>query len=79
MPLVSDIQADIEIKMQAIADIKSQIIARAGELKGLENFKKLLYASGGELESLFSNCIERCGGTIAAARYSDEEFVCAFR
>ena len=49
--------------------------AKAEEIKNLEIFKKLIYASGQELEDIFEACLKKLGGIIGDARYSDEEFV----
>jgi hypothetical protein len=54
-------------------------IAGAELLKAeLESYKKLLYATGPELEQVFRKCLETLGATTSPARYSQEEFIFDF-
>lgn len=75
MPLVPEITSAINAKRAAISALESEIVEAKRKKRELEEFKKLLYASGGELEEIFAACLERCGGTIEPAKYSQEEFL----
>jgi hypothetical protein len=79
MPLVGELRAEIEERKNNIARLEKEIEGRLGNIADLEVFKKLLYVGGRELENLFEHCLEQCGGTISAARYSDEEFVLEYK
>ncbi|MEQ1704633.1 MAG: hypothetical protein ABL867_01510, partial [Rickettsiales bacterium] len=63
----------------AIQAIEVEISGHKIEKAGLEIFKKLLYASGSELEQIFALCIEKLGAKILPAKYSDEEFVIEYK
>jgi len=79
IPLVSDIQKKIEEKKVGIEKIQDEIIEHEKKKHELEKFKKLLFVSGTELEEIFSTCLEKCGGRIESARYSQEEFVLHYK
>jgi hypothetical protein len=79
VPGLEDIQSGISEKKTGIAALEQQIAADLEEIGKLEEFKKLLYVSGHELEDIFEACLVKCGGTIKEARYSDEEFVLEHR
>jgi hypothetical protein len=61
-------QAEIDSLVASVADLGVQRVA-------LDEYKKLLYASGAELERIFAQCLEELGATINPPRYSTEEFV----
>ena len=79
MPVVPDIQAEIDQKKAAILALETEITTAEAAKKELEKFKKLLYASGVELEEIFAECLSRCGGKVLPAKYSQEEFVLEYK
>jgi hypothetical protein len=79
MPLVPEIQATIDERKTAIVALNREIAKEEEKKRKLEDFKSLLYATGVELESVFATCLERCGGRISPAAYSQEEFVLDYK
>jgi hypothetical protein len=79
MPLVEGFRSEISQLESKIDELRSKIANRAAAIGDLERFKKLLYASGRELEEIFAEGIKRCGGLIEEARYSDEEFIVSYK
>ena len=75
MPLVKDIDNAISDNQRQIQALEATIGELQRQRSDLEAFKKLLYASGQELEAIFAQCLEMLGGKVTSARYSQEEFV----
>ncbi len=69
---VKRITEDINRKNKNIEDINA-------EIEKLNEYKKLIYSSGKELEEIVGNCFEKLGGTISPAQYSEEEFVLTYK
>lgn len=74
-PRTPEIQADIDSKRKLIEDFEAEILEHEKEKAEIEKFKKLLYGDGKELEEIFALCLEKLGGKVKAAKYSEEEFV----
>jgi hypothetical protein len=79
MPLIPNIDAAILEKKNRIRALEDEVTFAENEKADIEKFKKLLFASGHELEDIFSLCLARCGGKIIPAKYSQEEFVLEYR
>ena len=79
MPRTPEIQADIDSKRARIAALEAEITERQKEKQEIEKFKKLLYGDGKELEEIFALCLEKLGGKVRAAKYSEEEFVLEYK
>ena len=79
MPRTSEIQADIDRKRARIDALETEIAERQKETQEIEKFKTLLYGDGKELEELFALCLEKLGGKVRAAKYSEEEFVLEYK
>jgi len=79
MPLVGEIRSEVEERETTIASLEREISDRLEKIRSLEIYKKLLYAGGHELEALFADCLEQCGGVIKPAHYSDEEFILEYK
>lgn len=75
MRFVNDIQNRIDEKRKAIITIEDEIADHLQEKSDLEKYKLLLFGSGFDLERIFSQCVERLGAKVVAAKYSDEEFI----
>jgi len=78
LPGQSDIGREIAVKLKTIETLESEIESLEARLKDREEYKKLLYASGVELEQIFSRCLRELGATVTPAKYSNEEFVVQF-
>jgi hypothetical protein len=59
MPVIPAIQATIDEKKRQISLLNGEIAEEEKKKQGLEAFKKLLYATGTELENIFAACLAR--------------------
>ena len=75
IPELSKYRAEIERRRNAIRELTAEIEQLDGKVESVQEFLKLLYASGTDLENIFSRCLTECGGKITPAKYSREEFV----
>ena len=78
VPGVTSIEEKIAKKAEEIEAIQAQIGKLKGEQSSLEKYRKLLYASGTELEEIIQECLEKLGGLVTPAKYGQEEFVLVF-
>jgi hypothetical protein len=78
VPGIVELDTAIEARQETIRGIKIEIATMVMKKGELEWFRKLVYETGTELEKVFSVCLERMGGSITPARYSQEEFVFEF-
>ena len=74
MPLINEINNDIEELLKNISDEQSQIHQLTVQKVEIEEYKKLVYTDGKELEDIFKKCLESLGGKIEPAKYSNEEY-----
>lgn len=79
VPGVSAIEAAIAAKQTSISDLQAEIAALSEQKRALDYYKQLLYMSGTALERVFATCLEKLGGTIRPAKYSEEEFVLEYK
>ncbi|MBC8726588.1 hypothetical protein F6X37_35340 [Paraburkholderia sp. 31.1] len=75
MPLVASLQGKIDALQAEIETKQAERDARIVERDEFARYKKLLYCSGFEFEDLVADCLQKLGGAVSEARYSDEEFV----
>lgn len=78
VPGIAEYQRQIEEHHQAIRELEGKIATADGLKSEREWYKKLLYATGPELEQVFCKCLEKLGATIVPAQYWQEEFVFDF-
>jgi len=78
VPGVASIEDKIANNAGEIEVIQAQIDNLKGEQASLEKYRKLLYASGTELEEIVRECLEMLGGQVTPAQYGQEEFVLVF-
>jgi hypothetical protein len=62
-----------------IEALEAEIAQHQREKQEIEKFKKLLYGDGKELEDIFSLCLEKLGGKVKEAKYSEEEFILEYK
>jgi hypothetical protein len=79
MPLVPEIQSMIDEKASKIDVLNVEIAKQEEKMKSIEEFKKLIYASGRELEEIFAASLRKCGGIVTPAKYSEEEFILKYQ
>jgi hypothetical protein len=78
VPGISQLETEIEIRIGEIEKLKKEVVSLESQRGALEWYRKLLYASGAELEMVFRKCLETMGGAVTPAKYSQEEFVLDF-
>jgi hypothetical protein len=74
MPFVDGINAEIAQKNAAIESLRQEIAARAQKLTEIEKWKKLVYATGRELEQIFEEAVIKLGAKTKPAA-AEEEFI----
>jgi hypothetical protein len=74
MPFVDVINAEIAQKNTAIESLRQEIAARSQKLAGIEKWKKLVYATGLELEQIFEEAVIKLGAITKPAA-AEEEFI----
>ena len=79
VPLLVGIQAEIGKTKANIESLQSDMVQLEKKKQELNEYKKLLYADGKELEEIFARCLRDLGGTISPAQYSQEEYVLEYR
>ena len=62
-------------KINSLESDKQNLQANLNEL---HEIRKLLYATGKELEDVLSECLENLGGSVEPASYGEEEYVLIF-
>jgi len=79
IPGVAQVADQIQTHHNQIETLLKEIAALQEKMDYLNNYKRLLYGSGPELEDIVSLCFSKLGGDITPARYSQEEFILVFR
>jgi hypothetical protein len=75
VPQTPEIEAQIANKRENIGKLFDEIGALEARRRALEDYKRLLYASGPELEEIVKRCLEEVGGKVTPSRYGQEEYV----
>jgi len=75
VPGAVDLSKDVEDLSRAIADIEAKKVQKLDDLKKREQWAKLVYATGAELEKIFGESLTLLGGKISEAKYATEEYV----
>ena len=78
MPFVNAINAEIAQKNGAIETLQREIAAKEQERAEIEKWKKLVYATGRELEQIFEDAIIKLGAKTKPAA-AEEEFIYEFK
>jgi hypothetical protein len=79
VPGITDLLTQVEGKQSKIQKIEAEISKLRGTIDRLNDYKKLLYSTGHELEDIVARCFEELGGQIIPAKYSEEEFVLIYK
>lgn len=79
LPGVPALQAQVRQNVEKIESIRGQIEALQDQITDIEDYKKILYGSGPELETVFRRALEQMGGKVARAKYSREEYILEWR
>ena len=78
VPGVEDISMDIVTRRKGISDLFSEIEELDAKRRELLDFKRLLFASGTDLEEVVDRSLTSLGGTVTPAKYGEEEYILEF-
>lgn len=78
VPHVDEIENEISIRRKKINDTFDEIKKLEAERQSLEEYKRLLFASGAYLEEIVKKAFEDLGGKITSAKYGQEEYILEF-
>lgn len=78
VPHVSKIQDEIKEKEKQIDAISGEIGKLEVRRESLNSYRKLLYASGFDLEEIVKICFEELGASVAPTKYGQEEYVLVY-
>jgi hypothetical protein len=78
MPFVKDINAEIAHKNDAIETMRQEIAVKEQERAEIEKWKKLVYATGRELEQVFEEALIKLGAKTKPAA-AEEEFIFEYK
>jgi hypothetical protein len=78
MPLVADLTMQVSIAKGLIADERQKIERLEAQIREICSFRRLVYATGCELEGILRLSLERLGARVTPAKYSQEEYVLEF-
>ena len=75
MPFVPDLVRQIYEGEVAIARLSKEIGETRAKIDEINLFRLLLYGTGTELENVVKASLERLGGKVSPAKYSQEEYI----
>jgi len=78
VPGVPDLVIQIDEKRGQIQALETEITDLNENVDSLNEYKRLLYATGSELENIVERCFKEIGGQVSPAKYSQEEFVLTY-
>jgi hypothetical protein len=78
MPFVDEIDADIDQKKEAIESLRKEIAGSEKKRAEIEKWKKLVYATGGQLEEIFEEAVTKLGAKTKPA-LAEEEFIFEYK
>ena len=79
LPGASLLIGQIDEKSQQIRCLETDIVKLNEKIDNLNEYKRVLYASGSELENIVERCFKDLGGQVIPAKYSQEEFVLIYK
>ena len=78
IPGVEEINRDIAIRRKGISDLFGEIEDLDSRRRELLDFKRLLFASGADLEEVVDKSLTALGGMVTPAKYGEEEYILEF-
>lgn len=78
VPGVEKIQEDIRQYRKSIAETFNEIEHLDTQRRALEEYKRLLFATGADLEKSLAKALVTLGGEITPAKYGEEEYILNF-
>lgn len=75
MPFVADLMRQISEGERMIATHQEKIRNISAKVEEINSFRRLLYATGPELQDIVQRSFERLGAKVSPAKYSQEEYI----
>ncbi len=79
MPFIDSIQKQINENNEGITTLQEEVKKLEEQKASIEEYKRLLFSDGFDLEDVFRTCLTKLGGTVEPAKYSDEEYCLVFK
>jgi hypothetical protein len=79
IPLVEDIDIQLNDEVKKMGDIQDKIGLLETKKNEINSFKKLIYSDGADLENIFKTCLQKLGGKVIPAKYSQEEYILIYK
>lgn len=78
VPHVDEIDKEISIQRKKISEKFDEVRKLETKRLALEEYKRLLFASGVDLQEVVKRALEALGGKVTPARYGQEEYILEF-
>ena len=78
VPHVDEIDKEISIQRKKISEKFDEVRKLGTKRLALEEYKRLLFASGVDLQEVVKRALEDLGGKVTPARYGQEEYILEF-
>lgn len=75
VPGIPDLTTEIEENRKQVFALETLIRTLNENIDNLNEYKRLLYSTGSELENIVARCVQDLGGQVIPPKYSQEEFV----
>jgi hypothetical protein len=79
VPGVPELVKQVQDRRYRIDTMRKEIGELENETSRLNDYKRLLFGSGAELETIVASSFAELGGSVTPAKYSQEEFILTFR
>lgn len=68
---IEEASSRVSRETQIVQELEAQVL-------NIQSFRRLLYATGGELEAIVKRALEELGGEVLPSKYSQEEYILEF-
>jgi hypothetical protein len=79
MPGAPDLEAQIDTAKAKVAQQNELVAALEARLSDIHSYRRLLYGSGPELETIVKRSLEHLGALVSPSKYGQEEYILEFR
>jgi hypothetical protein len=79
VPGVPDLEAQIDDAKAVVAQQNDLVAALKARLSDIRSYRRLLYGSGPELETIVKKSLEHLGAVVSPSKYGQEEYILEFR
>ena len=78
MPLVPELVRQLETAQAIIVHEGKTVEQLKAQISAICSFRRLLYGTGSELETIVKRSLEQLGATVSPSKYSQEEYILEF-